>query len=451
MGTGYWRKGIAYCRQLSKHCGRLNSADASQMPPCQSLIEHEDAEVFALASLLPMSTDPAKMLQQCADQCGECSQCQETRSRRPSNKKWFKRAAWTLTVAFMVAVALLVLHRKGVFGLIVEIVLYFIRVVFKDILYSFFVHIRGMGALGSVVLCLVYALCTVLFIPVTVLNLAAGFCFGVLTGFISVSVGGILGASAAFLAGRHCLRGWVRRTMDGERTNFNMVDTMLRRGEANTFRIICLSRLPPCLPFPCVNYSYALTDVPFWTYFWATWLGLMPGTFAYVYMGSALRNLTDVLSGTHSGSAAHTGLMVLGVVSTMAVTVVLIREAQKTLENGSAPESNGRSRSSSFGRSSGTPPHTYASPRSRKDASPFSINIDDLEAAEEDADDVAERALEREGEWLLFTQSKPIKQSKPSRSRQRTLTRNSSIWKLFNADGGASRQRKADRRLEYFL
>eukprot|EP00656_Telonema_subtile_P031657 TRINITY_DN3462_c0_g1_i4.p1 TRINITY_DN3462_c0_g1~~TRINITY_DN3462_c0_g1_i4.p1 ORF type:complete len:242 (+),score=27.63 TRINITY_DN3462_c0_g1_i4:117-842(+) len=241
--------------------------------------------------------------------------------------------------------------------------------------------------------------------------------------------------------------------MDGERTNFNMVDTMLRRGEANTFRIICLSRLPPCLPFPCVNYSYALTDVPFWTYFWATWLGLMPGTFAYVYMGSALRSIGEVFKGNHSGSAAHTALMIFGVLSTVAVTIVLVKEAQKALENGSAPDGSGtRSRSASLGRSSaGTPPHDVCSPRQRK-TSPFTINIDDTE--DEDADDVAERALEREGEWLLFNQTKPIKETKPSRSRQRTLTRNSSVWNLFNGGGdasGASRQRKADRRLEYFL
>lgn len=417
------------------------------MPPCQSLIQQEDVEA-GLASLLPMATDPSKLLKQCGDQCGsECSQCQGPRSKRP---RWIKRVLYLTVVSFLTTVALFVLHRQGVFKIAIEIVLYFTKVLFKDLLFGFFVYIRDLGAWGSVILCLVYAVCTIFFIPVTLLNLAAGFCFGVFTGFLSVSVGGILGASVAFLAGRHCLRGWVRRNMDGDRTNFNMVDTMLRRGEANTFRIICLSRLPPCLPFPCVNYSYALTDVPFWTYFWATWLGLMPGTFAYVYMGSALRSLRDIFAGNHSGSAAHTALMVLGVISTMAVTVVLIKEAQKTLENGSATDGT-RSRSASIGRSSGSPAHDVCSPRQRKNSSPFTINIDDTE--DEDVDDVAERALEREGEWLLFTQTKPIKETKPSRSRQRTLTRNSSVWNLFHGEsaGAASRQRKADRRLEYFL
>lgn len=359
-----------------------------------------------------------------------------------------------MAAAFLLAVALFVLHRKGVFSLIVEIVLYVTRVLFKDILFSFLAYIRGLGTWGSLILCVVYAVCTVLFIPVTVLNLAAGFCFGVFMGFASVSVGGIMGASIAFLAGRHCLRGWVRRTIDGDRTNFNMVDTMLRRGESNTFRIICLSRLPPCLPFPCVNYSYALTEVPFWTYFWATWLGLMPGTFAYVYMGSALRNLSEVfMGGGGGGSWMSSALLLLSVVSTILITLFVVKEAQRVLENGSAQDADGgRSRSSSMGRSAGTtPPHDSFSPRQRKNSSPYTINIDDADDGSEGEDGVAERALEREGEWLLFTDTK---ETKPSRSRQRTLTRNSSIWKLFNsetASNGASRQRKADRRLEYFL
>merc|ERR1711934_563435 len=214
--------------------------------------------------------------------------------------------------------------------------------------------------------------------------------------------------------------------------NFSMVDAMLRRSEANTFRIVFLSRLPPCLPFPCVNYSYALTDVSFVTYFWATWLGLMPGTFVYVYMGSALRNLADVVSGSTHGSKASMLLLILGVVATLLVLVYVMREAQRTLETGGQGVENSGTGTpiNSSDRAARTPPHEATSPRQRKNSSPFTINLDGFDEEEgDDKDDVAERALDREGEWLLFTATKS---TKPSRSRQRTLTRNSSIWSLFN-------------------
>lgn len=421
------------------------------MPPCQSKENESDIEA-ALLTYIPAGADPknhcVKMIQQCTD--AACAN-EETSSRRRDKRTWLRKTWYLFGVAFLVALGLLGLHRKGVFHFAWEIGVYMTRVLFKNILFAFFAYIRDLGNWGAVILSLVYALCTVLFIPVTVLNLAAGFCFGVFTGFISVSTGGILGASLAFLAGRYCLRGWVRRLMDGDKTNFSMVDAMLRRSEANTFRIVLLSRLPPCLPFPCVNYSYALTDVSFITYFWATWIGLMPGTFVYVYMGSALRNLADVVSGSAQSSKASMFLLLLGAIATLLVLVYIMREAQRTIESGAqGVELNGTG--TPINSSARTPPHDATSPRQRKNSSPFTINLSDNidEDESDDKDDVAERALDREGEWLLFTATKS---TKPSRSRQRTLTRNSSIWSLFNQDpkNAGSRHRKADRRLEYFL
>lgn len=439
------------------------------MPPCQSL-ENDDYLERGFSSY-PQEPSPLTMLAQCTDnsccddknsprlvtrndpmmllsKCADpCCDENSPRPRRPhqSTTRWHK-AGYFVSLAFLLAVALFALHRQGVFHVIVEIVLHITRVVLKDTLFAFFAYIQDLGAWGSVILCFVYALCTVFFIPVTVLNLAAGFCFGLWQGFVSVSCGGVIGASAAFLLGRHCLRGWVRHAIDNDRSNFSTVDTMLRRSQANTFRIVCLSRLPPCLPFPCVNYSYALTDVPFWTYFWATWLGLAPGTFAYVYMGSAFRNLAEVVSGK-TGSYANTIMMIVGVVTTVGISAFLMREAQKALEiNGSASEKEPLA--------GGTPPmEARGTPRSRKSSpSHQAISIERAVCDEELEDDIAERALDREGEWLLFTASKS---TKPSRSRQRTLTRNSSVWSLFSqgADSkcGAYRKRNADRRLEYFL
>ena len=49
----------------------------------------------------------------------------------------------------------------------------------------------------------------------------------------------------------------------------------------------------------CAACSYAMTSVPFWTYFWATWLGLAPGTFAYVYLGSAVRSKACLCTPQH--------------------------------------------------------------------------------------------------------------------------------------------------------
>merc|ERR1712166_1185569 len=80
-------------------------------------------------------------------------------------------------------------------------------------------------------------------------------------------------------------------------TQLRRVDTvLLRGGSCKAWRFVFLSRVPPCMPFPILNYLYGTTGIPFLTYSTATFCGVAPGTFLYVYLGHALHSLTDLLS-----------------------------------------------------------------------------------------------------------------------------------------------------------
>src|SRR6266508_3778142 len=67
-------------------------------------------------------------------------------------------------------------------------------------------YVKSLGAVGPVVVVLVYVLCTVLFIPGSAITVGAGTLFELKTGFVVVVLGANLGALCSFLLARTFLR-----------------------------------------------------------------------------------------------------------------------------------------------------------------------------------------------------------------------------------------------------
>ena len=65
------------------------------------------------------------------------------------------------------------------------------------------------------------------------------------------------------------------------------------------WKIVGLTRLSPAFPFTLLNYAFGLTQVSLRDYVFASWIGMMPGTVMYVYLGSLAR-----AAGEMEGSAA---------------------------------------------------------------------------------------------------------------------------------------------------
>lgn len=61
--------------------------------------------------------------------------------------------------------------------------------------------------------------------------------------------------------------------------------------------VIFLLRLSPLVPFNLLNYTLGLTPVGLLPYVGASWVGMLPGTFAYVYLGGAGKAAVDAASG----------------------------------------------------------------------------------------------------------------------------------------------------------
>jgi pyruvate/2-oxoglutarate dehydrogenase complex dihydrolipoamide dehydrogenase (E3) component/uncharacterized membrane protein YdjX (TVP38/TMEM64 family) len=187
-------------------------------------------------------------------------------------------------------------------------------------------YIQSLGAVGPIVVVLVYVLCTVLFIPGSAVTIGAGTLFGLKTGVMVVLVGANLGALASFFLARTFLR---ERVANWAAANpkFRSLDQAIGR---QGFKMVLLTRLSPVFPFVLLNYFLGLTAVRAGPYVLANLLGMLPATFLFVYIGAAAR---DALAGQMDAAAGFYQqiLKVVGLLATIAVVVMITRIARKAL------------------------------------------------------------------------------------------------------------------------
>lgn len=182
----------------------------------------------------------------------------------------------------------------------------------------------GLGIWGPVVLALVSIVATVLFVPGTILTLAAGGMFGLLVRTITVSIGSTRGASLAFLIARYVARDKVAARA-GRNRRFGASDRAIGEGD---WKIVALLRLSPAIPFNLQNYLYGLTPIRFRPYVLTSWLAMLPGTFLYVYLGHIAG---AAVGADRSRTAAEWVMLAVGLPATVVVTVYVTRLTRRKL------------------------------------------------------------------------------------------------------------------------
>jgi len=187
---------------------------------------------------------------------------------------------------------------------------------------------RGTGALGVALFFAAYVVSTVALLPGSILTLAAGFAFGPLWGLAIASPASVAGATCAFLLGRTLLRDWAEVRV-GKSPRLRAIDAAVGR---ESFKIVLLLRLSPLFPFNVLNYALSLSKVRLGTYVLASFLGMLPGTAMYVYLGSLAPAAAGLTSAAEGGGTARTVLYVAGLAATIAAAVIGARAARRALD-----------------------------------------------------------------------------------------------------------------------
>lgn len=186
---------------------------------------------------------------------------------------------------------------------------------------------RGTGAVGVVLFLIAYVVSTVAFLPGSILTLAAGFAYGPLWGIAIASPASVIGSTCAFLLGRTLLRGWAEARV-GASARVRAIDAAVSR---EGFKIVFLLRLSPIIPFNALNYALSLSKVSVRTYVLASFLGMLPGTAFWVYLGSLAPAAAELSSAGEQGGTLRTILYVGGLAATAAAAFVGARAARRAL------------------------------------------------------------------------------------------------------------------------
>ncbi|MGF3025251.1 VTT domain-containing protein [Methylobacterium aquaticum] len=118
-------------------------------------------------------------------------------------------------------------------------------------------------------------------LPASLLGIAAGTLLGAGAGFAAAAAGTMAGALLSFGIGRRLLRG--RRA--GGLTGGRWVAALDRSVAAEGWRLVCLMRLSPVMPFAPTSYALSLSRVRLSDYLLGT-LAALPALLVYVMLGA---------------------------------------------------------------------------------------------------------------------------------------------------------------------
>lgn len=141
--------------------------------------------------------------------------------------------------------------------------------------------ILSFGIWGPIIFFLLYALGPIVFFPTSVMSLAAGFVYGLFPGVIYIILGATGAAATGYIMGRFFGKSVI------EMDNFKWFNQISDKIQERSFLYVFILRLVPLMGFDVLSYMSGLTRVKFRPFILAS-VGMIPGTFAYAFLGSSL-------------------------------------------------------------------------------------------------------------------------------------------------------------------
>lgn len=150
----------------------------------------------------------------------------------------------------------------------------------------------------------------------SILTIFGGFLFGWLFGGMLAILGATAGATAIFLAARTVCADFVRKRICGR------ADKLSEGFEKNAFGYLLALRIAPFIPFFMVNIAPALFHVRLSTYVAATFIGIMPGAFAYAWLGQGSDSV--LLAARNAGEQVTVGDLVTPQITIAFIALALV-------------------------------------------------------------------------------------------------------------------------------
>lgn len=168
--------------------------------------------------------------------------------------------------------------------------------------------VQGFGPMAPLVFIGIVTLAPAFFLPGAPFIIAGGLIFGPVWGVVYGITGATAGACLAFLVARYAASDWVASKV----THPSFVK-IKNQTERHGWKIVAFTRLVPLFPFNLLSYALGLTKIRFLTYFFTSFICMLPGCVGYILLSSSF---FDLLQGKFS-PAFFGGIGIIVVLSLM--------------------------------------------------------------------------------------------------------------------------------------
>ncbi|NGX26961.1 MAG: hypothetical protein K940chlam6_00888 [Chlamydiae bacterium] len=174
----------------------------------------------------------------------------------------------------------------------------------------------------------IYVVVAALSIPAALLlSLLSGFLFPQPLCTLYVVIGATIGATLIFLAARTAFGGSLKEKARP------FLRKMKKGFNKNAVSYLLFLRFVPFFPFWIVNLAPAFFNVRIWTFFWTTFVGIIPGTFVSTQAGRGLNAIFESSEEFSIASIFNTEMKIaligLGIFSLIPIIIKKWREKKK--------------------------------------------------------------------------------------------------------------------------
>jgi len=185
--------------------------------------------------------------------------------------------------------------------------------------------ITELGPWGPIAFVVLAVLFTSLFVPDTLVAMAAGALFGLFWGALWMVLAAMIAALVDFWLSRWLLRGMVMRTID----RLPRLAAVEQAASGQGVRLLLLLRMTPLNP-ATLSYVLGASRVKFGPFLVAC-LGLVPALFVEVYFGYVAVHVARIAGNVNTHPRLHTLLTVAGFVICVVVVVYVTIVARRAL------------------------------------------------------------------------------------------------------------------------
>jgi uncharacterized membrane protein YdjX (TVP38/TMEM64 family) len=174
-----------------------------------------------------------------------------------------------------------------------------------------------------------FSLGAILHLPEVILAVLAGYVFSnYILAVLATAVGATCGAILAFGLGRFLIRDIVALHVLPRFETLAVLDRAA--GSDRSWMVALFIRLP-FVPYVPLNFALSATSLPFSTYVWTSFVGLLPGSALYVFVGRGMSNISDFLNGKESNPASM-AFSIVGILISVVSFIFLARYANRMVQ-----------------------------------------------------------------------------------------------------------------------